>query len=99
MTETPAPLPPPPPGPPMELIGHSPAPGGLATPPAEDRGLAEPLPFPFLAMVGQHEMRTALMLTMVNPAISGVLLVGPRGTGKTTAVRSLTDLLPLVQRS
>ncbi len=67
--------------------------------PAEDRGLAEPLPFPFPALVGQTEMKTALVLTLINPAISGVLLVGPRGTGKTTAVRSLTDLLPMVSRS
>jgi magnesium chelatase subunit I len=67
--------------------------------PYEPRSLTEPLPFPFLALVGQTEMKTALMLSLVNPAISGVLLVGPRGTGKTTAVRSLADLLPLVQRS
>lgn len=67
--------------------------------PYEARSLTEPLPFPFLALVGQTEMKTALMLSLINPAISGVLLVGPRGTGKTTAVRSLTDLLPLVQRS
>src|SRR3990172_5302425 len=67
--------------------------------PAEDRGLAEPLPFPFPALVGQAEMKIALLLALVNPAISGVLLVGPRGTGKTTAVRGLTDLLPLVNRS
>jgi magnesium chelatase subunit I len=65
----------------------------------EPRSLTEPLPFPFLALVGQTEMKTALMLSLINPAISGVLLVGPRGTGKTTAVRSLTDLLPFVHRS
>jgi magnesium chelatase subunit I len=65
----------------------------------EPLGLAEILPFPFLAMVGQFEMRLALLLAVINPAVSGVLLVGPRGTGKTTAVRSLSDLLPEVQRS
>ena len=58
----------------------------------EDRGLAEPLPYPFMAVVGQAEMKTALLLTMINPAVSGVLLIGPRGTGKTTAVRSISDL-------
>lgn len=67
--------------------------------PREDAGLVEPLPFPFLALVGQHEMKLALILTLINPLIGGVLLIGPRGTGKTTAVRSLTDLLPEVPRS
>ncbi|MBA4398738.1 MAG: magnesium chelatase [Anaerolinea sp.] len=67
--------------------------------PAEDSGLAEALPFPFLALVGQYEMKLALLLTLINPAIGGVLLIGPRGTGKTTAVRGLLDLLPPVERS
>jgi magnesium chelatase subunit I len=62
--------------------------------PSPDLGIAEHLPFPFLAMVGQLEMRTALLLAVINPAVGGVLLIGPRGTGKTTCVRSLTDLLP-----
>lgn len=67
--------------------------------PVDDFGLAEELPYPFIALVGQLEMKTALLLAVINPAIGGVLLVGPRGTGKTTAVRSLADLLPQVQRS
>lgn len=71
----------------------------LEAPPPEDLGLAEHLPFPFLALVGQEEMKLALMLSLVNPNLGGVLLVGPRGTGKTTAVRSLADLMPNVQRS
>jgi magnesium chelatase subunit I len=65
----------------------------------EESGLAEVLPFPFLALVGQVEMKLALVLSLINPAIGGVLLIGPRGTGKTTAVRSLLDLLPEVARS
>jgi magnesium chelatase subunit I len=55
--------------------------------------------FPFLAMVGQEEMRLALVLAVINPAIGGVLLIGPRGTGKTTAVRGLVNLMPPVERS
>lgn len=67
--------------------------------PGEDLGLAEHLAFPFLGLVGQHEMKLALLLAVVNPNLGGVLLLGPRGTGKTTAARSLVDLLPDVQRS
>lgn len=65
----------------------------------EDAGLAESIPFPFLALVGQNDMKLALILALINPAVGGVLLIGPRGTGKTTAVRSLIDLLPYVPRS
>jgi magnesium chelatase subunit I len=65
----------------------------------EDAGIAEVVPFPFLALVGQNEMKLALLLAMINPAVGGVLLIGPRGTGKTTAVRSLVDLLPEVPHS
>ena len=65
----------------------------------DDSGLAESIPFPFLALVGQDEMKLALLLSLLNPHLGGVLLVGPRGTGKTTAVRSLVDLLPDVKRS
>jgi len=67
--------------------------------PQDDAGIAQIVPFPFLALVGQNEMKLALLLAMINPAIGGVLLIGPRGTGKTTAVRSLVDLLPEVPRS
>ncbi|MEW5868926.1 MAG: ATP-binding protein [Chloroflexota bacterium] len=65
----------------------------------EDSGLVEVLPFPFLALVGQQEMKLALLLSLINPNVGGVLLIGPRGTGKTTAVRSLIDILPDVPRS
>ncbi len=67
--------------------------------PSVDQGLAETRPFPFLAIVSQYEMRIALLLTIINPAIGGVLLIGPRGTGKTTAVRSVIDLLPDIEVS
>ncbi len=50
--------------------------------------------FPFAAIVGQDEMKTAMVLTAVDPGIGGVLVFGDRGTGKSTAVRALSDLLP-----
>jgi magnesium chelatase subunit I len=52
-----------------------------------------------MAIVGQFEMRIALMLAVINPAVGGVLLIGPRGTGKTTAVRSLSGILPDIEVS
>jgi magnesium chelatase subunit I len=64
-----------------------------------DRGLAESLPFPFVSIVSEWEMKLSLILAVINPAAGGVLLLGPRGTGKTTAVRSLSPLLPDVLRS
>ncbi len=60
----------------------------------EDSGLAQPIHYPFLAIVGQYEMKLALTLALINPQIGGVLLLGPRGTGKSTAIQGLTDLLP-----
>jgi len=74
---------------------------GKSLPIAEpEEGLrTEALPFPFLAIVGQKEMKLALLLGLINPSIGGILLVGPRGTAKTTAVRSLLDILPKVERS
>jgi magnesium chelatase subunit I len=82
----------------LRILNASGARAVLSTP-ASDLGLAENLPFPFLALVGQVEMRVALLLAAINPAIGGVLLIGPRGTGKTTAVRSLGTLLPDVEVS
>ena len=64
-----------------------------------DSGIAEPFYFPFLGIVGQFEMKLALLLTIVNPNIGGVLLIGPRGTAKTTSVRGLVDILPFVESS
>lgn len=81
-----------------ELVNHI---SGKSLSPVEteDSGLADIVPFPFLALVGQKEMKLALLLGLINPAIGGILLIGPRGTAKTTAVRSLLDLLPEVERS
>lgn len=64
-----------------------------------DRGVADVEPYPFAAIIGQYEMKLALTLAVINPALGGVLLLGPRGTAKTTAVHSLTDLLPVVRYS
>jgi magnesium chelatase subunit I len=51
-------------------------------------------PFPFSAIVGQDEMKLALMVAAVDPRIGGVLAFGDRGSGKSTAVRALAVLLP-----
>lgn len=67
--------------------------------PMPDLGLKESEPFPFLAIIGQREMKLALLLAAINPRVGGVLLIGARGTAKTTAVRSLIDVLPKAQRS
>jgi magnesium chelatase subunit D len=50
--------------------------------------------YPFTAIVGQEEMKLALLLNVIDPLIGGVLIMGHRGTGKSTAVRALADLLP-----
>ena len=50
--------------------------------------------FPFTAIVGQEEMKLALMLNVIDPKIGGVMIMGDRGTGKSTTIRALADLLP-----
>ncbi len=54
--------------------------------------------YPFSAIVGQEEMKLSLILSVIEPHIGGVLIMGHRGTGKSTAVRALADLLPPVSR-
>ena len=53
-------------------------------------------PFPFSAIVGQDEMKHALMIAAVDPSIGGVLIFGDRGTGKSTAIRALAAVLPQI---
>ncbi|MGB5960785.1 MAG: magnesium chelatase ATPase subunit I [Coleofasciculaceae cyanobacterium] len=60
------------------------------TAPAPNRRLV----FPFTAIVGQEEMKLALLLNVIDPKIGGVMIMGDRGTGKSTTIRALADLLP-----
>ena len=53
--------------------------------------------FPFTAIVGQEEMKLALILNVIDPKIGGVMVMGDRGTGKSTTVRALSDLLPDIE--
>ena len=53
--------------------------------------------YPFAALVGQDDMKQALLIAAIDPLIGGVLVFGDRGTGKSTAVRSLAALLPPMQ--
>jgi magnesium chelatase subunit D len=58
----------------------------------------QPPVYPFTAIVGQEEMKLALLLNVIDASIGGVLIMGHRGTGKSTAVRALADLLPKIER-
>jgi magnesium chelatase subunit I len=55
--------------------------------------------FPFTAIVGQEEMKLCLLLNIIDPRIGGVLVMGHRGTGKSTTVRALADVLPMIERA
>ena len=50
--------------------------------------------FPFAAIVGQEKLKTAYLLNIINPSIGGLLISGPKGTGKSTIVYSVLDILP-----
>ena len=53
--------------------------------------------FPFTAIIGQDNMKLALILNVVDSRIGGVLLGGHQGTGKSTAVRSLVEVMPKIE--
>lgn len=55
----------------------------------------EKLRFPFVAIVGQEDMKRALILNIIDPGIGGVLIRGEKGTAKSTTVRSLESILPM----
>ena len=58
--------------------------------------LSNPI-FPFTAIVGQEEMKLALQLNIIDPKIGGVMIMGDRGTGKSTTIRAVADLLPKIE--
>lgn len=64
------------------------------TEPANDAEAVQGVAFPFVKLVGQEELKLALILNVVDPRVGGVLIMGDRGTAKSVAVRSLADLLP-----
>lgn len=53
--------------------------------------------YPFVAIVGQDRMKTGLILTIVNPTLSGILIRGEKGTAKSTAIRGLAEVLPSIE--
>ena len=63
----------------------------------EDDLLRRGILFPFTAIVGQDKLKLAMIINAVNPKIGGLLIRGPKGSGKTTAVRALRDVLPKVR--
>jgi magnesium chelatase subunit I len=61
--------------------------------PVAPPSVARPV-FPFSAIVGQEDMRLAILIAAIDPAVGGVLALGDRGTGKSTTIRALAQLLP-----
>ncbi|MGD1912820.1 MAG: magnesium chelatase ATPase subunit I [Rivularia sp. (in: cyanobacteria)] len=65
-------------------------------PTTQNKKSARRVVFPFTAIVGQEEMKLALILNVIDPKVGGVMIMGDRGTGKSTTIRALADLLPEV---
>ncbi|MEN9933769.1 MAG: magnesium chelatase ATPase subunit [Chloroflexota bacterium] len=75
----------------MTTTPHQPTNGAVHAP----EPIAAPAPpYPFAGIVGQHELKLALLLCVVDPTIGGVMVMGHRGTAKSTAVRALAAMLP-----
>ncbi|MFQ6011371.1 MAG: ATP-binding protein, partial [Nitrososphaerales archaeon] len=72
------------------LLSHEKGRGAYKT------GVERESPFPFSAIVGQDLLKLALILNTINPSIGGLLIKGEKGSGKSTAVRALTNLLPTI---
>ncbi|MFQ5758435.1 MAG: magnesium chelatase, partial [Candidatus Bathyarchaeia archaeon] len=53
--------------------------------------------YPFSAIVALNKLKLAIIINAINPKIGGILIRGPKGSGKTTVVRGLTDILPNVK--
>ena len=68
----------------------------VATPPATFAPARRAV-FPFTAVIGQDDMKLALLLNVIDPKIGGVMIMGDRGTGKSTTIRALADLLPEIE--
>lgn len=60
-----------------------------------EENVARPV-YPFTAIIGQEEMKFAAIMNIIDPNIGGIMVMGDRGTGKSTTVRSLIDLLPYI---
>ena len=67
----------------------------VAEPAVEAADSARPV-YPFSAIIGQEEMKFAAIMNIIDPNIGGIMVMGDRGTGKSTTVRALVDLLPLI---
>jgi magnesium chelatase subunit I len=68
-----------------------------SAPASNGRGPGATAPYPFAGIVGQEELKLALLLCVVDPTIGGIMVMGHRGTAKSTAVRALAALLPPIK--